>query len=78
MDLPDGLYILGDAACAFNPVYGQGMTMAARGAVALRGLVDEFVAVHTDIAMQRQALAGLNNVWLLTHCYCLNVDMKAA
>jgi 2-polyprenyl-6-methoxyphenol hydroxylase-like FAD-dependent oxidoreductase len=32
---PDGVVAVGDAACAFNPVYGQGMTAAALGAEVL-------------------------------------------
>ncbi|MGH3822811.1 MAG: FAD-dependent oxidoreductase [Pseudonocardiaceae bacterium] len=35
---PDGLLVIGDAVCSLNPIYAQGMTMAANQTLALRRL----------------------------------------
>jgi 2-polyprenyl-6-methoxyphenol hydroxylase-like FAD-dependent oxidoreductase len=37
--LPEGYVVVGDAFCSFNPIYGQGMTIAAIEATILRDLL---------------------------------------
>ena len=40
---PENFVLLGDAVCAFNPVYGQGMTTATLGAIALGATLKEHI-----------------------------------
>lgn len=49
---PDGLLVTGDAMCSFNPIYGQGMSVAGMEAVALRSVLH-----HGDTALSRRYFA---------------------
>lgn len=70
--MPDGLVLVGDAVCAFNPVYGQGMTVGALGAELLAQMVGEQRRRRPDgdltglAARFQQRLAQVNSTpWLL-------------
>lgn len=66
---PERLVVLGDAACAFNPIYGQGMTVAAMSAELLGGCLRErrsdggLTGLAADFQRRLARITGL--AWLL-------------
>ncbi len=69
---PENLLVLGDAICALNPIYGQGMTTAALGAITLdrclrRSGWGKHPAGWAGLAarFQRQLARTLHASWLL-------------
>jgi 2-polyprenyl-6-methoxyphenol hydroxylase-like FAD-dependent oxidoreductase len=60
--LPAGLVVFGDALCHLNPLYGQGMTMSALQALALRDCLRES---DTDLPQRfyRAATDHIGPVW---------------
>lgn len=63
---PAGFAVLGDAACGFNPVYGQGMTAAALGADLLgrEAAAGRFDAAF-GLRFQRRLAQALHTPWLM-------------
>ncbi|NOX62002.1 MAG: 2-polyprenyl-6-methoxyphenol hydroxylase-like oxidoreductase [Chloroflexi bacterium] len=64
---PDGFVVVGDAVGAFNPVYGQGMTISAMTALALDAILAQSNGDLRGVArrFQRQVGRVLDPVWLL-------------
>ncbi len=59
---PNGLLVLGDAVCSFNPVYGQGMSVAALEAMALREHLRKGAPVD-PAAFLRDVGKAVDNPW---------------
>ncbi|NGY57708.1 FAD-binding monooxygenase [Lentzea sp. NEAU-D13] len=61
---PGGLVAVGDAVCVFNPVYGQGMTVAAMGALLFRRHQDFSAKGCRDF--QRKVAKIAQGAWALS------------
>jgi 2-polyprenyl-6-methoxyphenol hydroxylase-like FAD-dependent oxidoreductase len=61
---PHGFVVMGDAACAFNPIYGQGMTVAAISAMALDRCLRESRS-DWERRFQRQVARSGAGAWLV-------------
>ncbi|MGV9248702.1 NAD(P)/FAD-dependent oxidoreductase [Streptomyces sp. NPDC003710] len=62
---PQGLVVLGDSAAAFNPAYGQGISVAAQGAVALRNVVSRGLVPTLARQAQRAIARPIDSAWAL-------------
>jgi 2-polyprenyl-6-methoxyphenol hydroxylase-like FAD-dependent oxidoreductase len=62
---PEGFVVLGDAACTFNPVYGQGVSVAALGALALRDAYRTGVGRGTARRAQRAVARAADVAWAI-------------
>jgi 2-polyprenyl-6-methoxyphenol hydroxylase-like FAD-dependent oxidoreductase len=66
---PENFIVIGDAACSFNPIYGQGMTSAALSAEALATLLRQYQGRDNLNGLAAQFQRALFNVseraWLM-------------
>lgn len=65
---PAGFIVTGDAVCAFNPIYGHGMTVCALDAMTLKGCLQELQ--HSPRAdfeqyFQKQLAKTISPAWFL-------------
>lgn len=64
--MPEGFLAIGDSVCAFNPIYGQGMTVACLSALELGAWLRESGAGRLDgLAFQKRIAKLVNAPWAM-------------
>jgi hypothetical protein len=69
--LPEGFVVIGDALCSFNPIYGQGMTVAAIEAETLQTCLQQRLRRQGDMAgftrqFQKAIAKTVSVAWMFT------------
>lgn len=72
--LPRGLLVLGDALTSFNPIYGQGMTIAACEALALQQELEQHGPEVEARRFFRAAARLIDNPWQVAVGGDLSID----
>ena len=63
-NLPEGVAVVGDAACALDPLFGQGMSVVALQAAALKGMLEK--GAFSTRAAQAQVFQLSKRAWFIT------------
>ncbi|CAN5439445.1 hypothetical protein BH20ACT10_BH20ACT10_25630 [soil metagenome] len=64
--LPENFLVSGDAACVFNPTYGQGMTTAAMSAMALKEALEERKTSNLSRRFHEKQTKAVSPAWTTT------------
>jgi flavin-dependent dehydrogenase len=73
---PNGLLVLGDALCAFNPLHGQGLTLIARSAQLLDQRLQQGKKTHYSNKWAQANYRKLNRIFLSAWMFAISEDMR--
>ena len=73
---PNGLLVMGDALCAFNPLHGQGLTLIAQGAQLLDRLLEQGKKYNYSNKWAQQFYRKSNRVFLSAWMFAISEDMR--